>query len=216
MENNNRPVIPVNSVYLFGLKTIVRGFERIDCDRMSQWGLHRDPLLAEYNRRPSTSSGWDEWFRERVAGDGVHALAVDSYVEKLVGWITLSDVSFDYGRAVLGIELNPDCVHEGFGSDAIRTLLGAYFGSWNFRKLYLEVAAPNLSARRCYEKCGFVMMGRKWLSGPRDLSMGVLQEDPYRKLHGCFRMLNGEIEILHYDMKATADTWRDRTQHSEP
>jgi len=48
------------------------------------------------------------------------------------------------------------------------------------------------------------------------LSMGVLQEDPYRKLHGCFRMLNGEIEILHYDMKATADTWRDRTQHSEP
>ncbi len=208
-KDKYQPAVPDNGVYLLGSKTVLRRFRRTDCERMSLWGRHSDPLLAPYNHRPTTSLGWDEWFDVRVSADGVYAFAIESHARDLVGWLTLSDVSVESRNAVLGIDLDSRFVGRGFGSDGIRTLEEAYFSAWNFDSLSLEVAAPNIAARRCYEKCGFVMMGRKWRDCPDVSPVSVLSDERYADSRAHFRTLSGEFEVLHYDMKATIDTWRE-------
>lgn len=48
----------------------------------------------------------------------------------------------------------------GYGRDAVRVLLDYAFRLRNFRKVTLNVNAPNERALRCYRACGFVEEGR--------------------------------------------------------
>ncbi|EFC91259.1 GCN5-related N-acetyltransferase [Dethiosulfovibrio peptidovorans DSM 11002] len=49
---------------------------------------------------------------------------------------------------------------KGYGSEALNTLVDYGFRFMNLHRMDLLVREDNLSARRCYEKCGFVEEGR--------------------------------------------------------
>ena len=49
---------------------------------------------------------------------------------------------------------------QGYGTDAVRTLVNLGFGQINLDKVFLRVFEFNTRAIRCYEKVGFVVEGR--------------------------------------------------------
>ncbi|MDI6893829.1 MAG: GNAT family protein [Bacillota bacterium] len=77
-----------------------------------------------------------------------------------IGVMGLHRIDQVHREAELGIFIGEkDCWGRGYGTDAIRTLLGFAFEEMNFHRTYLRVNADNLRAQRCYEKCGFVREG---------------------------------------------------------
>ena len=77
----------------------------------------------------------------------------------------------------------------GYGSDAIRALLGFAFREMNLHRVYLSVYDYNERAIRCYEKCGFRHEGRlrkaRFSDGRYhdELMMGILREE-FEELNG--------------------------------
>lgn len=202
------PTIPCSDVRLVGSKTILRTFERSDCDRMASWGRHTDPLLAKYNVPLRTAGEWDKWFEARILAEDVCAFAIDDKRGRMVGWLVLYNVHPDRARATLGIDLNPKYLYQGLGSDAINTILKRFFGEWGFQIMWLEVAAPNCAARRCYEKCGFRVVGRKWCSEPILTQENVFNDERFGDVRRYLRVMNGAVEVVYYDMQLTAEGWR--------
>lgn len=207
--------IPRSGVRLVGKKTIVRSFERSDCDHMAAWGQHTDPLLAAHNVPPRTSTEWDEWFKSHVLPEDVYSFAVDDKQGRMAGWLVLFDLRHEEGRATLGIDLNPKSLYQGLGSDAISTILRAFFGEWGFRAMWLEVSAANRAARRCYEKCGFKVVGRKWRSEPALTQANVFIDERFEDIRRYLRVLNSTVEMMYYDMNVTAEVWRSHTEQCE-
>jgi RimJ/RimL family protein N-acetyltransferase len=175
---------------------------------MAAWGRHTDPLLAQYNVPERTPAEWDEWFRARVLPEDVYAFVIDDKQGRMVGWLVLSEVRPDEGRATLGIDLSPERLYQGLGSDAIHTILREFLGPWGFRTMWLEVSAPNRAARRCYEKCGFTVVGRKWRGDAPLTYAEIFGDERFEDIRRYFRILNGTIEVMYYDMKVTVNAWR--------
>lgn len=75
------------------------------------------------------------------------------------------------------------CLGRGFGSKAIKLVLGYAFGAMQLHRISVRVLAYNDRAIRAYEKCGFVPEGREretafvdghWYD---DIIMGVLAHE---------------------------------------
>jgi RimJ/RimL family protein N-acetyltransferase len=82
-----------------------------------------------------------------------------------------------------------DCWSQGYGTDAILTLLRHAFFEMNLHRVELQVYADNLRGIACYRKCGFIEEVRhrryryrngEWIDA---LTMGVLRRE-FTALHG--------------------------------
>jgi len=65
----------------------------------------------------------------------------------------------------LGIRIGRLYWNKGYGTDAVNLLACYAFFVLNVRRVWLKVLSHNARAIRCYEKCGFVNVGRLSLSG---------------------------------------------------
>lgn len=87
---------------------------------------------------------------------------VDSEKEKLIGNIGLEDVDLLDRKAVLGIFVgDKEYWSKGYGSEAIELLLDFSFNLLNLNSIMLIVHSFNKRAIRCYEKCGFKLIGKR-------------------------------------------------------
>jgi RimJ/RimL family protein N-acetyltransferase len=75
----------------------------------------------------------------------------------LIGRITLRDIQAS--TAQLGIYLHPSYVGQGYGTAALRLFLPSIFEAGELAAIRLDVAVDNRRAIRCYEKCGFRVVG---------------------------------------------------------
>ena len=72
---------------------------------------------------------------------------------------------------------------QGYGTDAIKTLLRYCFDELNYHKVYLRVYDFNTRGIRCYEKCGFRIEGRlrqhmfRHGAWHDEIVMGVLRDE---------------------------------------
>jgi RimJ/RimL family protein N-acetyltransferase len=88
------------------------------------------------------------------------------------------------GTAWVGIGIgDPDYWGKGYGTDALRLLVGFGFGQLNLRRISLNVFGYNQRAVKSYLKCGFKEEGRlrQWMlrGGERHdlIFMGILREE---------------------------------------
>ena len=183
-----------------GKKTVVRSFNRYDLDRRQQWARHEDPLYSHNDPRPMTPRERDIWFVEHSSSASNRVYAVDDYYGDLVGWLTLRHVNASLGTAVLGIAMEPTRLGVGYGTDALWSFLGYYFGPMGFKEMQLDVAAFNDRAMRCYEKCGFRYVGKHWTDHPASLFPPVFKDPRYRSVLSYFRRSLLGLELLYYDM----------------
>ena len=91
-----------------------------------------------------------------------YRFAVDDLEGKHIGNLMYYDIDEGKGEVELGIMIGDrDYWDQGYGTDAIITVLHHIFTTTALKRIYLHTLNWNLRAQRCFEKCGFVTRGQK-------------------------------------------------------
>lgn len=190
-----------------GEKTRVRPFYRSDVDQWQAWPDHPDPLYATHNPKRMPGSVRDAWYRDLIDRQDQQPYVVEDLDGRMIGRIFLRHVHSAQGVAVLGIDLRPDIVGRGYGSDALQAFLRHYFFELGFSRILLTVALYNERARRSYQRCGFESVGRHW--GDHDVSVRPLLEQPrYGEVRRYFRRFKRGLQTQYHDMLLTAERFK--------
>lgn len=150
------PIIANGSVYL-------RPAERADLPTFVRWLADARTTRTLALRSPISLASEEQWFGRLLERQGSvlwHFVICRSADDRPVGAIDLHDVDLVNGSASLGIVIgDPADTGLGYGSDALRALLGFGFGELRLERIALDVYAFNERARRVYERVGFVHEG---------------------------------------------------------
>jgi diamine N-acetyltransferase len=187
------------TIVLEGRDTVLRRFERRDVDRWLAWPRHPDPLFHNYNPPILTARQRDHYFRARDDASDLLQFAVEDRRGELIGRISFRDIDYATRCSVLGITFHPYRLGRGLGTDALRVMLEHYFRAMGMKTLFLDVAAFNKRAHRCYEKCGFQTTGHHW-GEPHPDYAGVMYRPEYVGIRHLFRSHGSFIRPLLVDM----------------
>ena len=145
----------------YGKTSILRALETADTEACHQW--MNDPEVTHWlgMRYPLSLQQERQWIEaEHNPQKEVH-FAATTFDGRLIGSCGLINIDPVSRNAELGISIGEkDCWNQGFGKDMMITLCAYGFQMLNLHKIHLRVAAPNLRAIKCYEKCGFKEEGR--------------------------------------------------------
>lgn len=103
--------------------------------------------------------------------------------DRCIGSIAIKFIDRRSQNAWLAVVLDSTQLGQGYGRDAINTLLRWAFMIENFHRISLDTWATNERAIRCYKAVGFVEEGRlreaAWVDGQRVdiVEMGVLRPE---------------------------------------
>ncbi len=87
--------------------------------------------------------------------------AIETLDGKHIGNCSCYNVSEVKGEAELGVMIgNRDYWDEGYGTDAVITLVSYAFREKNIKRIYLKTLDSNTRAQKCFRKCGFILYGR--------------------------------------------------------
>lgn len=132
------------------------------------WRWMNDPHVMLYWGRPGTSMSFPEVEKdERVmaARGNSRKYIVETHDGRPIGQIDYYDLDWQSRSAWTSILIgDPEYWGGGYGTDAMRTLLGYLFGQLGLHRVALNVHKSNVRAQRSYEKNGFVKEGvmRDW------------------------------------------------------
>jgi diamine N-acetyltransferase len=182
-----------------GRKTVLREFTRADVDRWMEWPRHTDPLFQVFNAPAMSPRQRDSYWMSQRQAAASRLFAVDDLGGALVGRIGLREIDWYAQSSVLGVSFRPDRLGQGLGTDAMGIFLSYYFGPLGMEALFLDVAAHNVRARRCYERCGFRLLGEHWGEAGPDLA-GVFRDPERAAVRPFFRWEHGLVRPLLYDM----------------
>ena len=119
-------------------------------------------------------------------GDWWFSIILNS-TDEAIGSVGLIDVNYVYGSAKVGILIGEgDCRGKGYGTEAMRLLVGYAFDVLNLYNIMLEVFEFNEIAINSYLRVGFKEMGRRrsafYLNNKRHdvIYMDITREDWYK------------------------------------
>jgi len=148
---------------VFGERVRLRPIERSDLPTFVRW--FGDPEVRRHLliNMPFSLAQEERWFeavlnaidrRESVL------LAIETEDSVHIGNIGLEQINWKDRSAELGIVIGEKSQWgKGYGTDAIRALLGLGFRELNLHRIFLRVDADNARGIRCYEKAGFQLEG---------------------------------------------------------
>lgn len=196
----------VKNVRIKGPRVTIRPLRKRDLDVMSEWETFEDPLyrLFDWPRRGPVENGL--WYADLLRDRRRVYYAVDDERQIVIGRISLREIR---GResARLGIGFGTEYVSQGYGSEALRVFLPYYFIKLGFERMVLDVAAINLRALRCYERCGFERIRSSYEPLPWNADTLFLDEKPYRHLRKYVRHDGWRDLVLSYDMVLKREDW---------
>lgn len=150
---------------LEGTLVRLRVIEPEDAARMKEWMNDREVTrFLEGGVYPISLAEERRWAEDAAAGNSFVnvRLAIETKVQGFhIGNCGLHQGSPEHRRATLGVVIG-DKAHwsQGYGTDAVRTLLRLAFERMNLHRVALTVLDFNERARACYRRCGFVEEGR--------------------------------------------------------
>ena len=165
-------------------KISLRHLERGDLPRVVTW-FNRPEVRHNLMRLwPMSMEEEDQWFEEMQRKDWPRIYAIVTTEGEHIGTLGVHDVDWRCRSAEIGIMIGePTCWGQGYGTDAIRGLLRHLFDQMGLNRVTLSVLENNPRAIRCYEKCGFLLEGRRRQAFFRNgdyldvLVMAVLRQD---------------------------------------
>ena len=147
---------------LEGTLVRLRALESTDLEREYTWFNDRDVTRFLGARYPRSHADEERWLNERPANgfaDGVR-LGIETKDGVHIGNINLQAHPEDR-KAGLGIMIGERSYwSNGYGTDAIVTLLLFAFHEMTLHRVWLQVFEFNERAIACYQKCGFKEEGR--------------------------------------------------------
>jgi len=83
--------------------------------------------------------------------------------DKPIGWLRVYGIDRETSEAWLTyFAIDTRYWGQGFGSDALKTILNTFLEDQGVNKVFLETFPDNCRAIGCYLKCGFKEAGRVW------------------------------------------------------
>jgi RimJ/RimL family protein N-acetyltransferase len=108
-------------------------------------------------------------------------LAVETMEGRHIGNCTAYDIDEKRGESQIGIMIgDKEYWSQGYGADAIKTLVNYIFRTSTLGRLYLKTLEWNIRAQRCFSKCGFTDCGRMKKDG-YDFMLMELYRDKWEK-----------------------------------
>jgi RimJ/RimL family protein N-acetyltransferase len=190
-----------------GPRTRIRAFTRADVDDWQAWPDYAEPLLVGTSPRRMSPDQRTRWFEDITQRQRQIPFAIEDEHGDLIGRIFLRHVRREERSAVLGIDLHPARLSQGYGTEALGSFLHHFFEDMGFERMLLSVAAHNTRARRCYESLGFTMIGSHW---DAHLGPDVTHQPKFAPLRQLFRRGALGLESLFYDMRLDRADWRRR------
>ena len=167
-----------------GTKIRLRALEHDDLPHFVRW--INDPevrrfMIMRYPLSMTEEEGWWEGFLQRKND---YIFAIEAEDKTYIGNVGLHGIERENRRAVLGIIIGEKAYWgQGYGTDAIRTMLQWAFGYLNLNRVTLNVYSYNERAIRCYQKCGFqhegTMRKAHYIDGQYfdEWVMGILRDE---------------------------------------
>ncbi len=187
-----------------GRRVQIRPFTRDDVDEWQDWPDYDEPLIASTSPRRMTRDQRDRWFDDLLYRQRQRPFAIDDEKGRMIGRLFLRHVRPSEGSAVLGIDLHPAKLGDRYGTEALDTFLGYFFGEMGFERMLLSVAAFNERARRSYVSLGFRTIGSHWdaYAGPDGA-----RDRRFAGIRDFFRRSSLGMETLFYDMVLEKGRW---------
>lgn len=168
-----------------GEKVRLRPLRSEDVSLFVEW--LGDPEVAHHlGRMPFPRTEVDErrWVEKVAADESNHVFAIEAADGAVIGSIGLHNIEWGRRQAELGIVIGQKRYWDrGYGTDAVRALLGFAFDEMELGRISLTVFDDNPRAVRCYQKCGFRHEGveraaRNGSGGLRtELRMGIVARE---------------------------------------
>ncbi len=148
---------------LVGERVRLRGVRDDDLPALARWEMDPGRLITLSNWvAPPSEAAAKERIAKRSANEDEDDLgfAIETLDEPpvLVGRMWLSAAGTRC--AAVGIALGREYIGRGYGTDAMRVIVGYGFREMGLHRMQLGVAAFNLAGIRAYQKAGFTEEGR--------------------------------------------------------
>ena len=144
---------------MIGEKIRLRHIERDDLPRFVEWFADpevRHHLMVYLPFSLAQEERWFENLQGQLERQEVLVLAIETTEGVHIGNLGLHAIDWKNRNAELGIFIGEKAYwNQGYGTDAIRTLLGLAFREMNLHRVFLRVDADHPRGIRCYEKVGF-------------------------------------------------------------
>jgi RimJ/RimL family protein N-acetyltransferase len=151
---------------LVGERVRLRGVRDDDLPTLARWEMDPGRLIALSNwlAPPSEAAA-----RERIAKRSANekddlGFAIEALDDPpvLVGrmWLSAAGTRPKDRWATVGMALGREYIGRGYGTDAMRVMVGYGFREMGLHRIQLGVVSFNLAGIRAYEKAGFVEEGR--------------------------------------------------------
>jgi RimJ/RimL family protein N-acetyltransferase len=188
-----------------GPRTRVRAFSRADVDAWQAWPDYPERLLVGTSPRRMSPDQRSRWFDDITQRQRQIPFAVENESGEMIGRIFLRHVRHEERSAVLGIDLHPDYLGQGYGTESLSAFLQHYFDEMAFERMLLSVAAHNMRARRSYASLGFANVGSHW-----DAHIGpdVTADPEFAFVRHLFRRGPLGLESMFFDMRLERADWR--------
>lgn len=194
-------------IKLKGERLIIRPLSRDDIDKRLKWKPYPDPLYAHYNLGEMTEAQKKEWYLKRKKDPHMLYLSIDSLKEELLGFLNIYDLDWGNKKAKLGIYFGCEHTDKGYGTEAIKTLLPYYFEKMRFKELYLDVAALNKKAIKCYLNCGFEFFRTKFEKHDPRNKINIFGYERFKDIRKYFKQEGDEILVQFKEMRITKEIW---------
>lgn len=150
---------------LVGERVRLRPVLEDDLPTLARWEMDpgRAVMLLERVAPPSEAAARErlaKWSANEGDGLGFTIVALDS-PQPLVGHIIVFGIRAKDRLATIGIALGREYTGRGYGTDAMRVIVGYGFRELGLHRIQLSVAPFNPAGIRAYEKAGFVEEGRR-------------------------------------------------------
>lgn len=143
----------------------LRAPEPSDLERVYTWINDREVTQFLIARYPMSHGDEERWLAAATVENGFAndvRLAIETRDGTHIGNCGLHRISAEDRHADLGIMIgDKSCWSNGYGTDAVMTLLRFAFHQMNLHRVSLGVFDFNDRAIACYRKCGFIEEGRE-------------------------------------------------------
>jgi RimJ/RimL family protein N-acetyltransferase len=134
-------------------------------DAVTDFQWRKDAELCRLDATEPTTSSFEEYLRLAAVapsgGNGSGHFAIETFDGNHIGNCSYFNVSEAKNEAEIGIMIgNKAYWEQGYGTDAMHTMLSYIFSHTALSRIYLKTLSWNTRAQKCFWKCGFTPCGQ--------------------------------------------------------
>ena len=140
-------------------------------DARNSYAWQTDPELARMDAISPLDMAFAQYLSEYTfelysPSTNRQEFAIETMDDEYIGNCVYYGINGAKGEAELGIMIgNRDYWDDGYGADAVSTLLNHIFSQTNLQRIYLKTLDWNTRAHKCFRKCGFARYGHMTKDG---------------------------------------------------